>query len=105
MDLAGQSAVIVGGTGDIGSATARLFAEAGATVVITGRSAESVSQRVAEIGPVPPERSPTRTTKPHSRPCSRSSGRSAIWPYTGHSGDHRRLRVPGGGGAPTGARG
>jgi NAD(P)-dependent dehydrogenase (short-subunit alcohol dehydrogenase family) len=50
MDLTGQTAVIVGGTGDIGSATARLFIDSGASVVITGRSPESVSRRGAELG-------------------------------------------------------
>lgn len=50
MDLTGNTVVIVGGTGDIGSATARLFVEAGASVVITGRTSETVSRRVAEIG-------------------------------------------------------
>lgn len=50
MDLTGQTAVIVGGTGDIGSATARLFIDAGASVVITGRTLESVSGRSSELG-------------------------------------------------------
>lgn len=51
LDLKGQTAVIVGGTGDIGGATARLFAEAGASVVITGRTLASVTQRIDLLGP------------------------------------------------------
>lgn len=50
MDLTGKTAVIVGGTGDIGSATARLFVEAGASVVISGRRPAFVSRRTAELG-------------------------------------------------------
>jgi NAD(P)-dependent dehydrogenase (short-subunit alcohol dehydrogenase family) len=42
--------MIVGGTGDIGGAAAELFATAGASVVITGRSPTSVSRRVDVLG-------------------------------------------------------
>ena len=38
MDLSGRVAVVVGGTGGIGAATARAFAAAGAAVVATYRS-------------------------------------------------------------------
>jgi NAD(P)-dependent dehydrogenase (short-subunit alcohol dehydrogenase family) len=50
MDLTGQAVVIVGGPGDIGSATARRFLDAGASVVLTGRTSASVSRRTAELG-------------------------------------------------------
>lgn len=50
MDVTGKTAVIVGGTGDIGSATARQFIEANATVLITGRTADTVSRRRRELG-------------------------------------------------------
>jgi NAD(P)-dependent dehydrogenase (short-subunit alcohol dehydrogenase family) len=49
MRLDGKSAVIIGGTGDIGHATARLFVAAGATVVITGRTRERVAAKVAAL--------------------------------------------------------
>lgn len=48
MHLSGKQAVIVGGTGDIGWASARQFADNGASVLITGRTSESVSRRIAE---------------------------------------------------------
>ena len=40
--LRGKVAVITGGTSGIGMATARLFAEEGATLVVTGSSDDSV---------------------------------------------------------------
>jgi NAD(P)-dependent dehydrogenase (short-subunit alcohol dehydrogenase family) len=43
-------AVITGGNSGIGKATARLFAEEGAQVVITGRRKDIVDQAVGEIG-------------------------------------------------------
>lgn len=48
--LKDKVAVITGGNSGIGKATARLFAEEGAQVVITGRRAEIVDQALAEIG-------------------------------------------------------
>lgn len=50
LDLGGKVAVVTGGTRGIGLATARALAEAGATVVLTGRdeaSAKEVATRVA----------------------------------------------------------
>ena len=47
--LAGQVAVVTGGTGVLGGAIARGLAKAGATVVVAGRSAERGTACVAEI--------------------------------------------------------
>ncbi|CDZ61807.1 SDR family NAD(P)-dependent oxidoreductase [Neorhizobium galegae] len=48
--LADKVAVITGGNSGIGKATARLFAEEGAQVIITGRRQDIVDQAVGEIG-------------------------------------------------------
>ncbi|WFP60477.1 SDR family NAD(P)-dependent oxidoreductase [Mesorhizobium sp. WSM4904] len=52
MDLQKQTAVIVGGTGDIGHATAKLFVKAGARVIITGRQRERAAARAQLLGPL-----------------------------------------------------
>ena len=53
MELTGKTALVTGGTGGIGSESAKLLAAAGAQVVITGRDAErgaAVVKAIAEDG-------------------------------------------------------
>lgn len=42
--------MIIGGTGDIGHATANLFADAGANVIITGRVQAQAEARASVLG-------------------------------------------------------
>lgn len=51
MKLANKTAIITGGGTGIGKATAHLFAEEGANVVITGRREEKLREVVEEISP------------------------------------------------------
>lgn len=48
--LEGRTAIVTGGASGIGRATARLFAEAGANVVIADLNAEGAEQAAADIG-------------------------------------------------------
>jgi NAD(P)-dependent dehydrogenase (short-subunit alcohol dehydrogenase family) len=50
MRLAGRVALITGGNSGIGLATAQLFRQEGAKVVITGRDQDTLNQAVSEIG-------------------------------------------------------
>ncbi|MCA0045233.1 SDR family NAD(P)-dependent oxidoreductase [Celeribacter litoreus] len=50
IDLSGKTAIVTGSTGGIGLAIATGLAEAGADVVITGRTQESVDSALAQIG-------------------------------------------------------
>ena len=49
-DLMGKIAVVTGGNSGIGYATAKYFKEAGANVIITGRSADRVITAATELG-------------------------------------------------------
>ena len=49
--LADKTALITGGNGGIGFATAKLFAAEGARVVITGRNKETLDAAARELGP------------------------------------------------------
>src|SRR5687767_14536837 len=48
--LKGKTALITGGNSGIGLATAQLFLEEGARVIITGRRADAVKQAVEQLG-------------------------------------------------------
>ncbi|WGV99116.1 SDR family oxidoreductase [Vibrio sp. YMD68] len=49
-DLTGKVAVVTGGNSGIGFATAKYFKKAGASVIITGRSADRVASAAFELG-------------------------------------------------------
>lgn len=49
-DLAGQTALVTGGTAGIGLESARLLARHGAAVIITGRSRDRGAAAIAELG-------------------------------------------------------
>jgi NADPH:quinone reductase-like Zn-dependent oxidoreductase len=48
-ELAGQTALVTGGTAGIGFETARLLAQAGASVIITGRDADRGARAAAAL--------------------------------------------------------
>ena len=50
-DLTGKVAMITGASRGIGAATARIFAEAGAKVVLLARSGDEIAELAGEIGP------------------------------------------------------
>ncbi|MCO6451256.1 MAG: SDR family oxidoreductase [Caldilineales bacterium] len=50
MDFTGQTVIITGAASGMGEATARMFAAAGAQVVVVDRNAEGASRVAAEIG-------------------------------------------------------
>ena len=50
MEVEGRTAVVVGGTGDIGHATASRFVKGGASVIITGRRRERADAKAASLG-------------------------------------------------------
>jgi NAD(P)-dependent dehydrogenase (short-subunit alcohol dehydrogenase family) len=55
IDLSGKTAIVTGSTRGIGLATARGLAEAGATVVITGRNSDDVAVAMSQIAAGLPE--------------------------------------------------
>ncbi len=57
MDLSGRVAVVIGGSGGIGAATAQAFAAAGAAVVATYRSVRTGAEALVSALPGGVERS------------------------------------------------
>ena len=55
LDFEGRVVLIAGATGALGQAVTRAFADAGATLALTARSAERLSRLVAQVG-LPPTR-------------------------------------------------
>ena len=53
MDIKNSRVLITGGSSGIGKATAKMFIDNGAKVVITGRNAQKLEQVAAEIGAIP----------------------------------------------------
>ncbi|MCW9705649.1 SDR family oxidoreductase [Fodinibius salsisoli] len=51
METQGKAVLITGGTSGIGLATARLYIEKGAKVIITGRYRETIDETVEQLGP------------------------------------------------------
>jgi len=49
--MTGKVAVVIGGAKGIGLATAHALAQAGATVLLTGRRADDVAAAADDIGP------------------------------------------------------
>ena len=52
MELNGRSAIVTGGAGGLGAATARRLAEQGAAVVVFDRDADGAAALAAELGPM-----------------------------------------------------
>jgi NAD(P)-dependent dehydrogenase (short-subunit alcohol dehydrogenase family) len=50
MQLEGKTALVTGGSSGIGLATAKRFAAAGATVIVTGRAGERLTRAAEELG-------------------------------------------------------
>ncbi|WP_299820801.1 glucose 1-dehydrogenase [uncultured Pontibacter sp.] len=67
-DFAGKVVLVTGGTSGIGLATAKLFAEAGTTIVLTGRQQQKADSALNLIGnvPVKPQFIPTDNSQPES---------------------------------------
>ena len=68
--LEGKLAIITGGGSGIGEATAKVFSEAGATVVVTGRRPEQLERVAKEI-----DGQPWPVTYQIKRRCGRCSPR------------------------------
>ena len=82
LDLADETAVVIGGTSGIGLALTRALAQAGANVVPTGRRAPQVASAVAEVEGVGPAVAESnlrrhRVTRAWRNFCNQFAGNSA----------------------------
>ena len=71
-ELRGKSVIITGGSKGIGRETARLFLQAGASVAITGRTAEALEKTRKELEDIGPRVTVVRADVSEEADCRRT---------------------------------